>query len=244
MQPLDKYIDNLGVAILLVGPAGSGKTVTGLRLFKKTYAFIADLNFKSGKDYLTKINEIGNVVGFDTATPDENGKPVTPMLRYDRMLKCIGDAHKDPNVDCVFIDSATFIEDIIKAKICSAANETAIKLEGYGQWGQLLMTWKSIIMQCRQSGKKLIMAAHENKEKDASDNIYKYGISVDGQIAAKFPALFSDVWRTEVVEEGPKHVRKVRCLGNVRHEFLKNTYGFDAVLLQDDLVKKVREVTK
>lgn len=240
MQTIDKFNDNLGTAILLVGGAGSGKTTLGLRLFPKTYVFVADLNFKSGLDYLKKIGQLSNVVGFDTATPDDEGKPVAPIQRYQRMLDKITAAHKDPNVDCVFLDSATFVEDIIKAKICSAPNEASIKLTGFDQWGMLVLVWKSLVMQARQSGKKFIMSAHETKEKDESDQIFKYQIAVDGSIRGKFPALFSDVWRTEVVEKGDKHIWQVRTLGNVRQEHLKNTYGFDAVMSADDLVKKVQ----
>lgn len=240
MQPLSQFNSNLGTAILILGPAGSGKTSLGMRLFPKTYVFVADLNFESGKRYLQKINELPNVVGFDTASPDETGKPVQMNLRYDRMLKCFGEAHKNPDVDCVFVDSATFVEDIIKARICGATSEGATKLTGYDQWGQLILTWKSIIMQCRQSGKKTIFSAHQTKEKDESDQIFKYQIAVDGQIRAKFPALFSDVWRCEVVENDQKYRWMLRPLGNARQEDLKNTYGMTGVIPQDDVVKLVR----
>ena len=52
MQSITEFNSNLSRAILLTGGAGAGKTVLGLRLFPKTYAFVADLNFQSGLDYL------------------------------------------------------------------------------------------------------------------------------------------------------------------------------------------------
>jgi len=240
MQSIDQFNSNLGTAILLCGGAGAGKTSLGMRLFPKTYVFVADLNFKSGLDYLRKIGSIGNVIGFDTATPDENGMPVPPNLRYSRMFDCLSRESTNPAVDTIFLDSATFIEDIIKAKICNASRDELVKLAGYDQWGLLMLTWKSLVMQIRQSGKKLVMAAHETKSKDESDQIFKYKIAVDGKISGKFPALFSDVWRCEVQEANEKHQWMVRTLGNVRQEHLKNTYGLPGVLSADDLVKVVQ----
>lgn len=243
MQSIDKFNSNLGTAILLSGPAGGGKTVLGMRLFPRTYCLVADLNFKSGIDYLRSKGETDNIVGFDTVTVDEEGKPVKPLNQYDRFWKKVNEAVNDTNVDAILIDSATVLEDVIKAKICSATDESKIKLSNYDQWGSYLITWKGVIMQLRQSGKKLIMTAHERKERDESDGIYKYQIALDGQIRDKFPAMFSDVWRCEVQEANNKHTWMVRTLGNVRHE-LKNTRGLPALLPADDLVKKFREEFK
>jgi hypothetical protein len=244
MQPLKSFNSNLGTAILITGGAGVGKTVLAMRLWPKSYVFVADLNFKSGKDYLEKICKSSNIVGFDTATPDEDGKPVPPALRYPRMMNKISAAIESKDVDVIILDSATFIEDIIKARICNATSDANVRLEGFKQWGDLVITWKSIILQLRQSGKKLIMIAHENKERDESDGIYKYQIAVDGSIREKFPVLFSDVWRCEVNEEGltHKHTWNVRMLGNVRQEHLKRSSEFStlpAVLTQDALVATI-----
>lgn len=244
MQAIEQFQDNLGTAILLVGGAGAGKTSTAMRLFPGAYVFVADLNFKSGIDYLKKLKETGNVVGFDMATPDENNRIVPSNMRYNRMLTKLTEAVKDPRIDVIVLDSATFIEDIIKAKICNAATDEAIKLEGFTHWGNLVMIWKSLIMQLRQSGKKLIMTAHEKKELDESDKTFKYQIAVDGSIREKFPAYFSDVWRCEVQENLGKHTWKIRTLNNSRQEHLKNTYGFDGLLDADDLIKQVRALPK
>jgi len=240
MQQLTEYKDNLGTAVLLTGGAGSGKTVLGCRLFPKTYVFVADPNFASGKRYLTKINETQNVVGFDTGNVEADGKPVPTNLRYDRMFKFLDEATRNKDVDCIFLDSVTFIEDYIKAKICGATSDDKIRLQNFDQWGNLILTWKGLINQLRQSGKKLIAAAHERKERDESDGIWKYQIGLDGQIRDKFPFLFSDVWRCEVAEANNKYTWKVRLLPNIRQEHLKNNYSFDGLLDQDELVKQVR----
>ena len=239
MQQITDFNDNLGTAVLLLGNAGAGKTALGCSLFPRTYVYVADLNFSSGKRWLEKNGTLSNVVGFDTGGVDEKGATVAVNARYDRMFRCINEATKFKDVDAIFIDSATFVEDYIKAKICMAANEASIKLQNYDQWGSYLITWKGLIMQLRQSGKKLVMSCHETKEKDDSDGIFKYQIALDGKIAGKMPALFSDVWRCEVVETNGKHSWTVRCLGNVRHE-LKNTYGLPAMNTVADVIKTVR----
>lgn len=240
MQPIEKFDSNLGTAILLVGGAGAGKTSLGCRLFPKTYVNVTDLNFESAKRYLERQQLLGNIVGWDSPLVDEKGKAVSANKRYDLMFKQINEAIEASEVDAIFLDSATFIEDVIKGKICNATSDAAIKLTGFDHWGTLVLTWKSLVMQLRQSGKKLIMSAHEQKEKDESDQVFKYQIAVDGSIRGKFPALFSDVWRCEVTENQGKHTWNVRTLGNIRQEHLKNTYGLPGVLLQDDLVKQIQ----
>lgn len=244
MQTIDKYNSDLGTAILLVGGAGSGKTSLGLRLFPGTYIFVADPNFKSGLDYLKKIGKTSNVVGFDLASHDDSGKKIPPNQRYTWMLKCCNAAVANPTIKHIFLDSSTFIEDIIKAHICGATTEAGIKLSGFEQWGQLLLTWKSLINGLRAEGKKTSMAAHETKELDESDKIFKYKISVDGQIYAKFPAMFSDVLRCEIGEPttiGGEPVWQIRPISNVRQEHLKNTYGLTKVITQDAFVELVNK---
>ena len=241
MQNINEFNSNLGTAILLVGGAGVGKTTLGLRLFKGTYAFVTDLNFQSGLDYMKKLGQTSNIIGFDMASPDEFNKQVPVNKQYDRMLNKIDDALKSEHVKAIFMDSALFTEDVIKAKICNAMNPAAIKLEGFSQWGSLVLAWKSLIYQVRQSGKIFIMSAHEQKEQDESDKIYKYQIAVDGSIRSKFPAMFSDVWRCEIAESMGKHTWNVRMLGNVRQEHLKRSSKFShlpPVLTQDDLCKQ------
>jgi AAA domain len=242
MQKINDFKPSLGTAILLVGGAGVGKTTLGMRLFKGTYVFVSDLNFSSGLDYLKKIGGLDNIVGFDTASLDENGKAVPVSMQYQRMLDCLTQAMHNDKVNAILLDSALFMEDIIKAKICNATTQAQIKLTGYDQWGSLVLIWKSIILQLRQSGKIPIMTAHEQKEQDESDSIYKYQIAVDGSIRGKFPALFSDVWRCEIEEKLGQHTWMVRSLGNVRQEHLKRSSRFSSlppVAKQDELVKLI-----
>lgn len=241
MRPISDYNSNLGTAVLLTGGAGTGKTSMGLRLFRNVYCFVADPNFKSGVNYLTQLKQSGNIVGFDYAALDANNKELKVDQRYSHMLTCLNTAEADPKVETIFMDSAIFIEDIIKARICLAKDEGSIRLEGFTQWGQLILFWKQLIMGLRTSGKKVIMAAHESKEQDEADKVYKYQIAVDGQIRSKFPAIFSDVIRCEINEpQINKPVRQVRPLGNTRFEYLKNTYGLNAVLDADEFVRIVQ----
>lgn len=244
MQDINTYNDNLGIAMLLVGGAGSGKTSLGMRLFPGTYVGVADPNFASGKRYLQKIGQLDNVVGYDNYVVDEQGKTIPANQRYDRMRRLTTEAIANPKVKCIFHDSALFFEDMIKAKICGAVDEAQIKLVNFEQWGNLLLAWKSLVSLVRTSGKIYIHSSHENKEKDESDGIFKYQILVDGQIRNRFPAIFSDVIRCEVQELNNKHIWNARCLPNVRQEHLKNTFGIDGVVTQDEFVAKVRAQVK
>lgn len=240
MQPIASFNSNLGTAILLIGPPGGGKTVLGCRLFPSTYVYVADLNFESGKRYLEKIGETSNVIGLDIAGVDETGKRIPPNQRYDRMWKCLNEAVANKDVGCIFIDSVTLVEDIIKAKICGATQEVNIKLDGFPAWGSYLITWKGLITQLRESGKKLIMSAHEEFEMDKLAGFARYGVMVDGKIKGKFGGLFSDVWRCEVQENLGKHNWMVRTLGNASHELKSNFPNLPGILPADEVVKLVR----
>lgn len=236
MQPISSFNSNLGTAILLLGPPGAGKTTLGCRLFPKTYVSITDLNFKT--DYLASIKELSNVVGFDQPS-FKDGKLLQANQRYDNMMQQLNAAIASPDVDCIFCDGVTFMEPIIKAKICGALKDEMIRLEGFDQWGKYLLFWQSFIMQLRQSGKKCIFSGHEEKEQDKSDGVFRYGLAIDGKIKSKFPAYFSDVIRCEVAENLGKHAWQARTLGNISHE-LKNSFNLPAIVSQDELVKKIR----
>lgn len=248
MQNISTFNSNLGTAIGLVGPAGSGKTVLGMRLFPKTYVIVGDLNFQSGKRYLEKIGGLENIVGFDTIDVDETGKKIAPLNRYDRFWKCLNAAASDPSVDAIFVDGATQVTQYIIAKIVMAQTEEQIQISGgkdsWPKWGTVGVTWRGLIAQIRTTGKKFILAIHESKNQDQSDQIWKHELLIPGQTKDLLPNLMSDVWRTEVREVGMKHEWMLRTLPNIRMEFLKNTYGMPGLLSQDEAIRMVREGTK
>lgn len=249
MQPISSFNSNLGTAIGLVGQAGSGKTVLGMRLFPKTAVVVFDFNFQSGKRYLEKLNLLSNIVGFDTVTVDSTtGKPFAPNLWYDRFFKIISEMADSKDVDHIFVDGASGITDAIIAKIVGATTTAQIQIQGgkdsWPKWGTVGVTWRGLVSQLRTTGKKLSVAIHESKNQDASDSIWKYELLIPGQTKDLLPNIMSDIWRTEVVEVNGKHIWQVRTLPDVRHENLKNTYGLPAVLPADDLVKKIQEATK
>lgn len=248
MPTIDKFNDNFGTAVGIVGPAGSGKTVLGMRLYPKTWVIVGDLNFKSGLDYLRKRGELGGVVGYDTISVDDAGQRVAPNLRYDRFWKCIDEATKKPEVDAVFVDGATQVTEAIIAKIVGATQENQVIIgstkDSYSKWGQVGITWRGLVNQLRTSGKKLLMAIHESKNLDESDSIWKHELLIPGQTKDMLPNLMSDMLRTEVKESLGKHAWNVRLLPNARMEFLKSPSipknGDESVILQDELVKRMR----
>lgn len=244
MQKIEAFNSNLGTAIGLVGPAGSGKTALGMRLFPKTAVVVLDLNFQSGKRYLEKLGQLGNIVGFDTVLVDAEGKAVPPSLWYDRFFKIVSEMAASPDVDAIFVDGATQVTECIIAKIVGATTPQAIQIvggkESFQKWGTVGVTWRGLVTQLRQTGKKFVLAIHEQKNQDASDSIWKHELLIPGQTKDVLPNLLSDVWRCEVVEAGGKHTWMVRTLPNIRLEHLKNTYGLEAHMPADEVVKRVR----
>lgn len=246
MQSISSFNPSLGTAVLLLGPPGAGKSVLGCTLFPKTYVLVADLNFESAKRYLERNNLTSNVVGIDTIDVDEKGAPVPLQQRYPRMVKCLDDAEKDPSVETIFIDSATFLADTFMAKLTLATSIDTIKWDK-DKAGDYLRGWRSMINQLRISGKRFVMSAHEKVGKGELDQILFNQINLWGALRDTLPNMMSDVWRCEVHPPSTlngKPEYKVRVIGDTRNK-LKNNFGWEEPLLMaSEVVARVRATLK
>jgi hypothetical protein len=208
MQLLSTYNDNLGTAVLLLGPPGGGKTVLGCRLFPKTYVLVADMNFASGVRYLAKINETENVVGFDTVAIDETGKKLGPQEWYPRMFKLLDIATKDPNIGAIFIDSATFVADYIIAKIAMCSDPANIRMPADKDESDSI--FKYTIALSGQIAQKLpnMFSDVWRCEVEESGQTVKYKVRLLGNIRHELKNNFG--W-TEVSLDSDEVVKRVRA---------------------------------
>lgn len=244
MQPIQTFSPSLGQCILLLGPPGAGKSVLGCRLFPKTYVCITDLNFESAKIHLDKVGETSNVVGIDIIGSDEKGQTVPLQQRYPRLIKAVDDAEKNPEIETIFHDSATFMAPIFMGKITLASRIADVKWDKE-KAGEYLRLWQSFIDQSRTSGKRVIFSCHERIAEDQMAGKLLFNqINLWGGLRDALPYMVSDVWRCEVqppaIPNGkPQYM--VRVIGDARNK-LKNNFGWEEPLLpSEEVIKRVRK---
>jgi hypothetical protein len=208
-------------ALLIVGRSGSGKSTLAGR-FPKPHFISLDHNLKGPAAQLAR-EGITDITYEDDIDRGPNGEELLPAVQFAKFKDRLSAAQASDR-ETIIIDNATPLNDLFCAEIMRMASVSQMDIKC---WGRLVQEWKTFALKLRQVPKRVIILAHERVEKDEIDQSLKYFLAIPGQTSDLLPGYFTDVWRTEVVEELVNNAvvakRKVRVVSNRRMEHLKSS---------------------
>lgn len=207
-------------AIIIIGDPGTRKTTLALH-FPSPYFLDCDNNLSAPVEQTNIRNFF-----YDSATRDDAGQIIHPLLRYRHCLTKLNIAATSPEIKTIVLDSLTSLTDIIISEIkrqehgLAAATETAqdaadAKALRIQDWGKFSALVKQLVTKLRTCGKIIVVIAHNNFEKDEVDNRFKQFINIPGQSKSTISGLFTDCWHTFMQISGVGAMAK--------HEFLVRT---------------------
>lgn len=227
MKPITEYQSERHARILLQGPPGGGKSCVGMQ-FPKVGVIDFDVNMRGPLDWL-KSKNLPLPVAFSTIDRDDDGKEVPFPMRYTRLDGELQKMQADPNIETIFLDSATNMIDVLVAETLRKQNKSAMSKQ---EWGFFFTYSKQLMATLTQMRKHIVISAHEkvNKKEDGSI-VLPYKVAWPGQFGMIIGAFFSDVWRCEfkVIPKGMTNEYKqiIRTMPDYQYE-LKNSLGLPA----------------
>lgn len=199
-------------SLLLIGPPLSGKTNVAMG-FPKPYFLSTDKKLANAVQ-----RHPGKEFYYDYTTIDETGKAVEESKRWERLVKLLGEAIKNPEVETIVFDNLTdigvYVQDWLLAHPCGKADTPlligGVKCMAQAHWRPFKTKILELIRLAQASGKYVVVCCHEGVEKDELTGQQRYVPLIGGELKGMLGAIFTDVWHCEV-EQGLKGIEyKVR----------------------------------
>lgn len=238
--------------ILMVGPAGSGKSTFAYR-FPKPYVLNADINMAGPRKALSAEGKSLNVK-YDNIHIDDEDKPVEPLQRFLRFAALLKRGVEDKEVETIILDSITALVPVFMNEVLRQLGKTEGTAFVIQDWGKLLFLFTSVFDKLRACGKTVIICGHFDVEKGEIDQVLRYILAIPGQSATRVPILATDMWWFSVeTSQGqggtlvPKYV--IRTIQDERHPNIKTSLTlpskFDATQeWVDKIVEQIKPAQK
>jgi hypothetical protein len=225
MQQIDNYAKDSHIRLLLQGPPGSGKTTLACQ-FPGTYVADCDVNLGGPLRWLTKHHK-KLPIGYDLIDRDEQGNPVEPKKRWERLITCLNTALNEPSIETIVIDSATNLSDIIRYRVLQENKE--LDTLSLPQWGTFFLYYKQLIGRLTSQPKNFILIAHEQTDETG----LRWTVAIPGQARFVLGALFTDCWRCEAHTSRNSDKIQTKYLVRTAPDLnyaLKNSLGLDPLI--------------
>jgi len=227
-----KDITNAGLGkpkFLLVGSSGSGKTTQALTLPGKTFIYCFDPSVLSAiqgfdVEYELFVPHVVNL-GAQSLSKDKGDVRTASADAHEVYVKWERDyeqREKDgywKSIDNIVFDSATTFADIVMDRILHL-NGRGGRWPQQDDWTAQMSTIRNVFRTLTgQMGKVLICTAHDQLKQDEVTTRMTNQIILTGQLRAKLPLLFSDIWKLSCESTRDK----VKYVAQTRPDFLNPT---------------------
>lgn len=195
--------------ILLVGPAGAGKT-TFMTRFGRVFIIDVDGNLNGPAKVARAEGRDLNLIEFAQLHRDEKGAAVPPLQQFQRFNNLFIAAAQRTDLDAIGITSTTTLATVVANEVKRQLNKGVDYTFEIRDWGKYLAVWEHIITTCRTLPTPVLLDGHWEGNKDDVSGAITYSLAIQGKASHRLPALFSDVLRFDVesVLEGGKMVSK------------------------------------
>ena len=199
MQTQDNLNPNGGFALFLLGAPKTGKTTCAMS-FPTPYFLDCEGNLQAAARRYP-----GKKFFYDRVDIDETGKEIDERFRWDRAMKLLLDAAKDPRIETIVVDTLNRLSEWLCIKLVLDPQQATKPLVIGGtacmtqsHWFPFSTMLRKFIGALRSIPNKLIVVnCHEKIEKDEVLGTLLYKPAIGGQNADTIAGMFTDVWRCE-----------------------------------------------
>jgi len=225
-------ITNEPLAVLLIGPPGSGKTTYALQ-FPDVWVADCDNNLAGPVRYLKSVGKFKPFKA-DSIQFDDDGKPITPAQSWERLVTKTQEALKSPDIKTIIIDSLTHVDRILLVWCMEKLRKATPEFD---VWNMFKLRLYDYLVKIRSGGKSVIVICHEKIEYDKNGSIDKFVPAVSTNLKDYFGYLFTDVWRSELHLVGGKYEHNIRVTPTALHD-LKNSLLLTNTINSEELLWK------
>lgn len=205
MKSSDLYHPTLSFGLLLIGPAKTGKTITGLS-FEDVYVADCDNNLSGAVrvhlkedpnfKFLYDTINVADDSDLCKSWSLEPGQAVPADKRWTRLVECMKAAVKTPTVKALFVDSLSAVDQYLQDHIVANKTGDKEKQMTIGDWIPYKNMMTKFVTTFRSVNRIFIMSCHETAEKGEGDRVLQYKPAMNSALRDNFGGFFSDVWYT------------------------------------------------